>query len=812
VKEIMSYRHFLLLAFVCLISTVSLRAQDHIAGSVSGTVLTAQSKKPIEMVNVAILNVSTNAIVTGSVTDAKGKFSIVDVPAGRYVAKASILGFGSELSAPFVIDAAHKEIRLAAFALTETEVNLNEVTITSTKANLNMAIDRKVYNVQQDIMSKSGTASDLLQNIPSVQVDLDGNVSLRGSTDVMILINGKKSPLMGASRADVLAQMPASSIERIEVITNPSAKYKPDGTSGIINIVMKKEAGTGLNGTLAGNAGNQSRYNGNGSLNYNPGTFNIFAGGSYRQDTRTSISTDTRVQRDSSTGVTGYYTDDARSSSQPSSQVFTLGGEYNFDASNSAGLSGTYHHRGFTRTDISMKVQSDPFHVVTEQYERVRFDPEYENETGLNAFYQHSFAGDDHKLRVEVKASHQPEKEDNHYSNQYVTPGLSMSFDNTVVMQTEDQNEATAEYSYKIDPKNTFEAGYAGEFNKRDMNYLGSYFDAVSSQFVTDAVKTNHFIYHETINALYATYETGAGPFTVLGGLRTEQSHVKSDLASRDSILNSDYLYLYPTLHLGYKFSEAAELQLNYSRRARRPEGDDLNPFPEYQDPRNVRAGNPLLRPELIHSIEFGCQLQNDNITIVPSVYYRNAYDRFTSVTEPLNDSTLLTTMKNLSSEQSAGFELVAAGNIAKVVAANFSLNSFYEEIDASNLGFSAKKSTWTWSGSLNCNVTLPFAMMMQVNSNYRSARLTPQGQNHPSFVMNVGLRQDLLDEQLSIVLTVSDILKTLNRKNELNAPWLDQVTVNNRDSQIIYLGISYHFGRPAKKSKEKSLQYDNAL
>ncbi|HLP18485.1 MAG TPA: TonB-dependent receptor [Bacteroidota bacterium] len=795
---------------VCIELTAIVRISH--AATVTGRVVSSQAKKSIPMVNVAILDPLTNGIVTGAVTDAEGRFRITDVPPGRFVAKASIVGYTSHVSTPFTIDSVHRELALETFTLTETGVKLNEVTITSTKNTLTTAIDRKVYNVQQDVLSKSGTASDLLQNIPSVQVDLEGNVSLRGSTDVMILINGKKSALMGANRADVLQQMPASSIERIEVITNPSAKYKPDGTSGIINIVMKKEMGTGLNGTIAANAGNRSRYNANASFNYNPGTYNIFGSLSHRQDDRSSVSSDIRTQRDASSIVSGYYDDRSRSFSRPSSQVAALGAEYLFDESNSAGISGSYHYRGFTRTDVSSKLLRDQSQAITEQYERVRFDPEYERESEMNAFYQHAFSGEDHTLRLEFKQSHQPEQEDNQYTNTYRIPAPVVQHDNTRVTNIEDQSEATAEYSYKIDEKNSIEAGYAGEFNARDMDYLGTYFDAQRSQFVIDAVKTNRFMYDETIHAAYVTYETGAGAFSVLGGLRAEQAFIKANLASRDSLLRNEYLYLYPTLHLGYRFSPTAELQLNYSRRAHRPEGDDLNPFPEYQDPRNVRAGNPHLRPELIHSVEFGCQLQNDNLSVIPSLFYRNAYDRLTSVTEALNDSTLLTTLHNLSSEQSAGIELVASGSISSVVSANLSVNSFYEQIDASNLGFSAKKSTWTWSGSMNCNITLPFALMLQLNSNYRSARLTPQGENRPSFVMNAGVRQDLFDERVSVVFTVSDIFNTLSRKNMLDTPWLSQASENHRDSQILYLGIAYHFGQPSKKTKEKSLQYDEAL
>ena len=327
-----------------------------------------------------------------------------------------------------------------------------------------------------------------------------------------------------------------------------------------------------------------------------------------------------------------------------------------------------------------------------------------------------------------------------------------------------------------------------------------------------DAIKTNHFIYNETIHALYATCENSFGPFGFLGGLRAEQSFIKADLVSRDSVIANDYLKLYPTLHLSYMIGPFLELQFNYSRRANRPEGDDLNPFPEYQNLRNIRAGNPHLLPEFIHSVEFGVQWQNDNLTIVPSVFYRNKYNGFTRVTRQHPDSTLWTTMENLASDESAGFELVVSGNISSTFSANLSTNAFYEQIDASNLGYRGNKSTVTWSGNLNCNLNLGTATMIQLNSTYRSSRLTPQGENRPSVVMNLGMRQDLFGDRFSLVLTVSDIWKTLKRETNLDTPWLIQNTINNRDTQIIYFGITYHFGKPAKKAKDKSLQYDNGL
>ena len=450
--------------------------------------------------------------------------------------------------------------------------------------------------------------------------------------------------------------------------------------------------------------------------------------------------------------------------------------------------------------------------LPTQTYDRLRYDPEYENEGGGNIYFQHDFDGEDHKLRVEFNISQQPEQEDNHYTDVYRLPVTPSAYDNMRIYQNDNQKQLTIDYSDKLSEHSTFEAGYAGDFNNRDMNYLGTYIDPIQQQLVADLTKTTHFTYDETIHALYATYENSIGSLTYLGGVRTEQSFINANLISRDSIITNNYFEFYPTLHLSYKISPLLELQLNYSRRANRPEGDDLNPFPEYQDPHNLRAGNPRLLPEFIHSVELGIQYQTDFLTIVPSLFYRNKYNGFTRVTTILNDTTLLTTQQNLASDQSAGFEFIFSGNIGNTFSVNCGANVFYEQIDATNLGFSGTKSAVSWSGNLNCNLNLATATMFQLNTNYRSLRLTPQGEFKPSFVMNLGVRQDFLEDMFSFVMTVSDILKTLNREINLDTPVLLENTITNRDTQIIYIGLTYHFGTPAKKSKDKSLQYDNGL
>jgi outer membrane receptor protein involved in Fe transport len=241
-----------------------------------------------------------------------------------------------------------------------------------------------------------------------------------------------------------------------------------------------------------------------------------------------------------------------------------------------------------------------------------------------------------------------------------------------------------------------------------------------------------------------------------------------------------------------------------------RPEGDDINPFPEYQDPYNVRAGNAKLLPEIIHSVEFGYKWQDKGFSFVPSLYYRYKQNGFTQVTVPVNDSVLLTTQQNLSNDQSAGLELIFSAKAGKFFSSNLSANFFYNQINASNLGYFDKKTILSFSTNFNSTFTVTPTTMVQVSANYRSARLTPQGKNYPSFVLNTGVRQDLFKKKVSVILAISDLLKSQQQKSELNTSYLQQTSIGKRDAFIVYLGVSYRFGKLIKKAEDK-MQFDNA-
>jgi outer membrane receptor protein involved in Fe transport len=788
--------------------TLPLIAQGHTTGGITGTVLNESTKQPQEFVNVVVLKATDSTLVTGAVTDGKGKIQITNVPVGSYFLKFSLLGFEEKKSVTFNIDPDRKDFNAGTIFLKESSVNLGEVTVTAQKSLYNSAIDRKVYNVQQDVASKTGSVSDLLQNVPSVQVDVDGTVSLRGSPDVQVLINGKPSPLLGNNIADALQQIPASSVEKIEVITNPSAKFTPEGTAGIINIVLKKDANLGFNGSVTANAGNNSRYNFSTSDNYNTGNVNFFGSYSLRQDERNVVNTLYREQIDS-TNTPNYFTENERAVSRPLSQFATLGLEWRLTEKDNAGASGNYRYRYYTSSDITAETHFDSAESVVDDYDRRRVDFDQNGSSGVAGFYEHDFDGEDHKLRVEFNGNQMFDQEDNRFTNVYRLPAGLIENDNTLIQEHDRRGFLSVDYHYVLADHSIFDAGYQGRFDKDDFKFYASTFDTPKGVFVEDTGETNTFSYHEAIHSLYATYQASFGLFSVLGGLRGEEALITSDLLTNGTVVPNDYFKLYPTLHLAYKLGEFDELQLNYSLRANRPRGNDMNPFPQYSDPRNVSAGNPYLKPEFINSVEFGVQVQDENITILPSVFYRNRYNKFTSVTEALNDSTVLTTRENLSTDQSGGVEFVLTGSVLSFLSVNASTDVFYEEIDATNLGYGVKKSAISWTGNLNCSVSIVKGTTVQVNSNYRSRQLTPQGENLSSFVTNLGLRQDLSDERISIVATVWDIFRTFNRKTELNTPSLIQNSYNVRDSRVAFLGLTYHFGGPPKKSKDKGLELD---
>jgi outer membrane receptor protein involved in Fe transport len=790
-------------------------------GAVAGFIIEQGSSRPVEYAAVVVKNKADGKTVRSGATDAKGAFDLSGLPFGSYDLTYGLVGAETPERTSFTIDAQHQKVSLGRLSLgaENSAVKMDKVEVGARKEAFYNSIDRKTYNVGKDIQSVSGSASDLLANVPSVQVDIEGNVSLRGDANVLILVNGKTSTMMGRNRAAVLEQMPADGIEKIEVITNPSAKYKPDGTGGIINITLKKKQEPGYSGGVRASVGNNERYNAGVTANFNLGKYNIHGSASVRQDDRPRSVHDERSHPDA-TNTTVATTQVTTEKARPLSRIAQAGVDYKVDDQTKIGADLRYNYRDFVRhSTVSSLTRTGG--LVTKDYDRTRTDPEYEKDLEFTGTLQHAFAKEDEELSFELRHGKTTEQEDNHYANIYRGPAATpTSLDNTLIKNTETNTESTADYANPFGENAKLELGYNGQWNKVDLDFRGSFFDAATQAWQTDTLRTNRFIYDAAIHAFYGTYAQKLGKFGALAGLRFEQATIHTDQVTAHLKDKNDYSRLYPSLHLSYNLSEVHQLQLNYSHRVHRPEGDDLNPFPEFDDPANVRAGNPHLRPEEIHSIEGGYQYRNNDTTYLATLYYKYRYNGMTEVRRFVDSATLLpnpsgatllTTRENLGTSRSGGLELGATTRVKDRLSLNFSGNVYRSEIDASNLGFSAKRSTIAWDAKLNANFDVSKTTLVQLNTNYRAKQLTPQGYRYPTFFANVGLRHNLKDKKTAFILSVSDIFNSQKERTLVDTPALHQEITRRRSSRILYAGFIYNFGKATKKSKE-DLQFDNSL
>lgn len=785
-----------------------LQAQTRGPGTISGRVLDTQSKAPVEYANIVLLDTTKLVMVSGIVSDSNGFFRLEKIPFGTYFLEYSFIGYEKKRSKAIVIARNKTRVEVGELRLVPSSTSMNEVTVTAERNMMINKIDRKVFNVEKDISAQTGTVSDVLQSIPSVAVDMDGNISLRGS-GVTILINGRPSPLGSAANLD---QMPASLIEKVEVITNPSAKYKPDGTGGIINIILKKEQKAGFNGILGANAGNNNRYNTNLQLNYNTGPVNIYGSYGFRKDYRLRTSEFSAQTIDTASGQSTWLWQNSKGTAKPMSHLGRLGMDWNISKKDATGISGTYNYREVERTDVANNQYKNNEQQPTEIFTRSMSGKETENSLGMTGFYEHTFNKEkEHTLKFNFEFQSDKEKEDDSYHTVYSLPAYPDAKDHTIGTNQQQETNLQADYNRPLWKDASLEAGYEGNIQITDQNTEVQHYNPESNIWTVSPEESNRFYANQTVHALFTTVSSTWKKFSVMGGLRAEQTLLSLEFRSLDTTAENNYFALYPTLHLSLASGEN-EWQLNYSRRINRPDGEDMNPVPEYRDPRNIFVGNPNLKPEDIHSVEFGYSVRFENVNLIPTLFYRYKVHGFTMVTHSINDTLLETTFDNLATDQSAGLDFSGTATVAKIINLNFSASGFYSQIDASNIGYSKNKSTFAWNTKLIAAINITKSTMFQVNTQYRSEALTAQGFRRATWVMNLGLRQDFWKKKLSFLVTVSDLFNTQAWKNSINTPTLVQESTRRRDARVIYGGVVWNFGSNPKKAKDVKFEFDNGM
>lgn len=750
-----------------------LKAQD-----VTGKVVEKESGEPLAGANVVLFSIPDSTKVAGTVSNASGEFHLKAETPKKVLLEVSFIGFNTYSSAAFElkVNKVFPKIPLVA-----SPILMDEVSIQSDVVN---KIDKKVYPVQQDILSETGTATQILQNIPSINVDINGGISLRNA-GVAIFLNGRPSAVLQRNPSAFLEQLPAKMIEKIEVITNPSAKYRPDGVGGIINIVLKKETDNGLNGQISSNIGFQERYGGGLNLNYGKESLNFFGNYSIRHRNPTGFSTDERVFLDPENGENTTYFEDARNTSEALTQTFYAGTSWEIDDYNSMELSGNYFVANSDHLGRSDILTYGAGGGILSNFQSIATNDEHEEEGELQVAYEHVFKNnEDHTLEFEAVYASFDEKEDQRFNQTYTVPGNQGIINNNLVQKSGNEQEIILNYVLPVAEDVEIEAGYAGEFSYQDIRYT-------RDELIT------RFLFNQNIHAFYVQYSQPIGDFAFKAGLRGEESSTKGEVKQPiDSLVKNSNFRVFPTLHLQYELSERSLLGLSYSRRINRPDADMLNPNPEFTDLRNAEAGNANLQPEQVHSVELSYQTGKSGYSLTSSLYYRNRYDAFTGIQRNVGDTLIIGTLENINSQQSAGLEVIFSKELGENWDADISGDVFYTQLDAGNIGYTVRNHGISGNIKAHSYSKIGKNTSLQFDAFYYFPRLSAQGKRKAFFYMNAGIKENLFDDRLSITLTATDIFNTYKIKRRIVTEEFYQYTTYHRLQSVVLLGLSWRFNQ----------------
>lgn len=786
-------------------------------GKIKGTVVDSKTKQPIQFATISLYKFKDSSLVTGAVANDKGVYELSSLGYGRYFMKVKFIGYKQIIIDTIAIRPRAPEVTIGTLRLQSNSEQLGEVEVSSEKSTIQLGIDRKIFNVEKSIVSEGGSAADVLQSIPSVSVDIDGNVSLRGSGNITVLVDGKPSGITGSSRAAILEQIPASSIESIELITNPSAKYDPDGMGGIINIVLKKNKLSGFNGSVSIGAGtndkygsgfNINKYNASINLSYRNSRFNSYINYGYRVNTRTHLGIS---ERQNIFPDTSYFLNEESFSSNKNTSNNIKGGiDFYLNPKNTLGFSVLYNTGKESGTGFSKYTEADKYENLSASYVRDETSGDSPKSTDYNINYRKIFNKPKQELIVDGTYSMSDGNDVENYSDRdyelkYASKNSTPFKQNT---STEGINSITnIQLDYVQPLKNQMKLELGAKTTLRDIqnDFVSTTYDYSNSEFVADTDLNNNFQYNENIFAAYATFSGMIKTFGYQVGLRGESANTISKLLTTNEKFSSDYLNLFPSVHLSKKFSKEQELQISYSRRVNRPNMRTLNPFKDYADPYNIRYGNPYLKPEYINSYELSYVKYWKKSVLTSSIYYRKTdgiIQRYKTVTDSLVS---FTTFVNLNSSTSYGFELISKNDLTKWWNITTSVNVFETKIDGNNVQADLQNNNFSYMLKLLSNMHVWKNLDIQFVANYRGPMATAQGKVEGVFTMDIGAKKEIF-RNATLSLNVSDITNSRKMKMKASDTNFIQTMEHSRESRIVTLTFAYRFGKlsdPTKKPRQ---------
>ena len=778
---------------------------------VSGKIIEIETNLPLEYATITFFSKVENKMKGGGITDPDGNFSI-SIPQGTYDVSVEYFSFENitKLNVNF-----NQDTNLGTLKMNSDLQALDAVDIIAEKTTVEIKLDKKIYNVGRDLTVRGGSVSDVLDNVPSVSVDIEGNVALRGNGNVRILINGKPSGLVGLNSTDALRQLPADAIEKVEIITSPSARYDAEGTAGILNIILRRSKILGLNGAIIINSGYPNQLGASGNINYRTGDINVFnnSGYSYRkspgssgveteffnteydedgiliQDSpntfRNEYRTFERIRKgfNSNTGVEWYIT--------PTTSLTTA-----FLASKSNNSNESFNRA--ETLDLTGAVIS----------ESVRYDPETETDqtTQFSVNFDKQFHGNsEHRLTFDFQLENSSEDEGSIIYNE----GIAAERVRTI----EDQKRVLiqSDFTLPINDKTRFEGGYNGRFSTNNTAYSLEF--AEDDSFILDTNISNVLVYKENVNAVYTQYGSKVkDKFSFLLGLRMEATNITISQLSSNEYSNSNYIGLFPTVNLGYEFSENQNLTIGYNRRISRPRSRFLNPFPSRSSATNLFQGNPNISPSYSNGVDIGYLNTLVKITLNSSLYYNHATDVFTYISEDTGDEVVINGESvpvirrgpiNLAEDDRLGFEFTLTYRPSKKWNMNANFNLYHSAIKGNYKGLSYDSENLGWFVRLNNKYTLPGNIEWQTRLSYSGPTVDAINRREGIFSSNMAFSKDLFKEKASITLNINDLFNTQRRNLESTTPTFYSDGYYRWRVRSYSLSFTYRFNQAKKRSKQ---------
>jgi len=779
--------------------------------SITGKVIDSNSNQPLEYATIVLKNTDTQKI-SGGITNMEGKFDI-KTPTGNYEISVEYISFNSKKYPKQNISS---NLDLGTIKLSEDSASLDEVVIIAEKTTVDIRLDKKIFNIGKDLSIRGGNASDVLGNVPSVQVDVEGAVSLRGNENVTILIDGRPSALVGMNGAEALRQIPAEAIEKVEVITSPSARYDAEGTAGILNIILRKNKLTGFNGSLQLDLGYPARVGTAFNANWRTKKWNLFTNTGFRyNETPGNAFSDSDYLSSSAQNAKVV---EQRNFDRLGRSIFTSFGAEYYINDNSSIIGNIVYSKGNDDDVNSNSIQR--FNAqggINEATFRTEGEGEDEQRVQYTLDYVNNFNDSGKKLSINLQYSTEEEDKLNNITEIDTQANLLNDLELVIEDQNENSGLLQVDYVHPVGEDIQFEAGYRG--NYRDIFnsfYLAERQDFPNGALIPDVGLNNSFNYEEFVNAAYFQYGQKFNNISLLAGLRYEYTTI--EIVQQTSTTNDERSYgnLFPTINLGYELEGGDSFTLGYNRRIRRPRGRSLNPFPSRSSESNVYSGNVNLNPVITDALDLGYLKRWDKLTLSTSIYYNISNDNWENIQEDTGDITdngdpiTRRFPVNLSTEERYGFEFTLNYRPFKVWNINSDFNLYNVKTDGDYLNPTTNVSqnfdfeNTAFFIRLNQKITLPSKIDLQVNSNYRGPNRNAQTESKGVFSMNLAASKDILKEKASISVNFSDVFNSRISQRTTSLPgFLEQYSEFQWREPQFTVSLVYRFNQKKKTNRD---------